>query len=159
MAGSLNRVILVGRLGHDPKQAYTNSGVPVCNFNMATDESYTDRNGTRVDKTEWHRVVVFGKPAEFCANYLNKGSLVMVEGRLQTRKWQDREGQDRYTTEIVANRVQGLDSRRQQEGAVPAPDEGGMEGSPYGSGEQNESREDMGPAFPSEASGMDDSPF
>ncbi|MFP4657578.1 MAG: single-stranded DNA-binding protein, partial [Desulfonatronovibrionaceae bacterium] len=73
MAGSLNRVLLVGRLGHDPKQAYTNSGIPVCNFNMATDESYTDRSGTRQDKTEWHRVVVFNKAAEFCANYLKKG--------------------------------------------------------------------------------------
>lgn len=162
MAGSMNKAILVGRLGHDPKQAYTNTGNPVCNFNMATDESYTDRSGNKVDKTEWHRIVVFGKSAEFCSNYLSKGSLVLVEGRLQTRKWQDREGQDKYTTEIVANRVQGLDSKGQQDrgGYIPAPqDAPEQENRNYNSGRSEAAQEDMGPAFPSEASGMDDSPF
>jgi len=158
MAGTLNKVLLVGRLGHDPRQAYTNSGLPVCNFNMATDESYTDRSGNRVDKAEWHRIVVFNKAAEFCANYLTKGSLVLVEGRLQTRKWQDREGQDKYTTEIVAQRVQGLDPKRQQnEGYVPAPPDDNS--NRYSDSGSDEGGEDMGPAFPSEASGMDDAPF
>jgi len=152
MAGTLNRAILVGRLGQDPKLAYSANGVPVANMNMATDESYTDRDGNRVDRTEWHRVVVFGKQAEFCANYLSKGRLVLVEGRLQTRKWQDQQGQDRYTTEVVALRVQALDPKGQNQPAesyVQAPEHGKSQGS----------GENMGPAFPSEAGGMDEAPF
>ena len=82
---SLNKVMLIGRLGQDPQLAYTASGIPVVNFSIATDEGYTDRDGNKVDRTEWHRVVVFNKPAEFCANYLSKGRLVFVEGKLQTR--------------------------------------------------------------------------
>lgn len=152
MAGSMNRVILVGRLGQDPKLAYAPSGVAVANFNIATDESFTDRDGNKVDRTEWHRIVVFGKQAEMCSNYLSKGRLVLVEGSLQTRKWQDQQGQDRYTTEIKAQRVQFLDSRGQEgQSYVPAPDrEGQSAGKP---------KEQMGPAFPSEAGGMDDAPF
>lgn len=153
MAGSMNKVILVGRLGQDPKLAYAPSGVAVANFNIATDESYTDRDGNKVDKAEWHRIVVFAKQAEMCANYLSKGRLVLVEGSLQTRKWQDQEGNDRYTTEIKAQRVQFLDSRSQEQGGqsyVKAPEQEAKSGS---------SRENMGPAFPSEAGGMDDAPF
>ncbi|WP_291321723.1 single-stranded DNA-binding protein [Desulfonatronospira sp.] len=156
MAGSMNKAIIVGRLGQDPKLAYTASGLPVVNLSVATDESYTDRDGNKVDKAEWHRVVVFNKPAEFCANYLGKGSLVLVEGRLQTRKWQDQQGQDRYTTEIVAMRVQGLDSRGQSQSSgtyVQAPEQG------KGQTQTRESQESMGPAFPSEAGGMDEAPF
>jgi single-strand DNA-binding protein len=157
MAGSMNKVILVGRLGQDPKLAYAPSGVAVANFNIATDESFTDRDGNKVDKTEWHRIVVFGKQAEMCSNYLSKGRLVLVEGSLQTRKWQDQQGQERYTTEIKAQRVQFLDSKSQgQEGQsyISAPDQEGQS-----KNKTMDSKEQMGPAFPSEAGGMDDAPF
>ena len=156
MAGSMNKAIIVGRLGQDPKLAYTANGQPVVNMSLATDESYTDRDGNKVDKAEWHRVVVFNKPAEFCANFLRKGSLALVEGKLQTRKWQDQQGQDRYTTEIVAMRVQGLDSKGQSQGGesyVAAPEQGRNQS------QARENQEKMGPAFPSEAGGMDEAPF
>jgi single-strand DNA-binding protein len=149
MAGSLNKVLLIGRLGQDPKLSYTASGTPVANFTMATDESYTDREGKKVEQTEWHRIVVWSKQAELCANYLSKGRLVMVEGKLQTRNY-EKEGQKHYVTEIVAQRVQFLDSK--QEGTAAAPRAAKGESQGYG-------QEDMGPAFPSEASGMDDVPF
>ena len=84
----LNKVMIIGRLGRDPELRYSQSGSPVCTFSVATDESYTDRDGNRVDRAEWHRVVVFQKAAENCSQYLTKGSLVFVEGSLQTRKWQ-----------------------------------------------------------------------
>ena len=107
----LNKVMLIGRLWRDPELRYTQGGSPVCSLNVATDESYQDRDGNRVDRTEWHRVVVFQRAAENCNVYLHKGSLVFVEGSLQTRKWQDQNGQDRYTTEIKAQRVQFLDRK------------------------------------------------
>lgn len=106
---SLNSVMIVGRLGRDPETRYTAGGVAVANLNVATDESYKDKQGQKVDKTEWHRIVVFGQPAEFCGKYLAKGRLILIEGSLQTRKWQDQSGQDRYTTEIKAVRVQALE--------------------------------------------------
>ena len=107
----LNKVMIIGRLGRDPELRYTQSGSPVATLNVATDESYMDRDGNKVERTEWHRVSVFQRQAENCANFLTKGSLVYVEGSLQTRKWQDQNGQDRYTTEIKAQRVQFLDKR------------------------------------------------
>lgn len=113
---SLNRVMIIGRLGRDPELRYTQSGSAVASLNVATDESYTDRDGNKVDRTEWHRVSVFQRQAETCANYLAKGSLVFVEGSLQTRKWQDQQGQDRYTTEIKADRVQFLDRKGDSQG-------------------------------------------
>ncbi|MBD5417328.1 MAG: single-stranded DNA-binding protein [Desulfovibrio sp.] len=116
---SLNMVQLIGRLGRDVELRYTQSGNPVANFNLATDESYTDRDGNRVQRTEWHRVVAYGKTAENCASYLHKGSLVYVEGSLQTRKWTDQNGAERYTTEIKAQRVQFLD--RKGEGGEQQP--------------------------------------
>ncbi|HCF04622.1 MAG TPA: single-stranded DNA-binding protein [Desulfomicrobiaceae bacterium] len=151
MAGTLNKVILIGRLGRDPELRYTPSGQAVANFSLATDESYTTKDGQRVERTEWHRIVVWGKQAEFCGNYLSKGRLVYVEGRLETRKWQDNQGQDRTTTEIRADRVLGLDSRPAGEGGsyAPAPDLGRVQGS----------EEDTGPVFPGKASQMDDVPF
>lgn len=88
MAGSLNKVLLIGRLGRDPEMRYTASGQPVANFSIATDETYTSKDGQKVEKTEWHRIVVWGKQAEFCGNYLSKGRLVYIEGKLETRKWQ-----------------------------------------------------------------------
>lgn len=162
MAGSLNKVMLIGRLGIDPELRYTQSGQPVCNFRMATDESFTDRDGNKQERTEWHNVVVWGRQGETTANYLSKGRLVYVEGSLQTRKWQDKDGQDRWTTEVKAMRVQFLDSGRDQDGAAPQRPQGRPQGRPQQGGQGRQdgpSDDDMGPAFPSEASGMDDVPF
>lgn len=193
----LNKVMIIGRLGRDPELRYTQSGSPVASLNVATDESYTDRDGNKVERTEWHRVSVFQRQAENCANYLAKGSLVYVEGSLQTRKWQDQQGQDRYTTEIKAQRVQFLDRK----GDAPRNGQGGPggyeddyaggggsaprqaprgqsgQGGGYSGGQrpqggqgggqapqrqaprQQPQDEDLGPAFPSEASNMDEVPF
>ena len=114
----LNKVMLIGRLGSDPEIKYAQSGTPVANLRIATDESYTDRNGQRQDRTEWHTVIAFQRTAEICQQYLHKGSLVYIEGKLQTRKWQDKNGQDRYSTEIRVDRLQMLE--RRQEGNAPA---------------------------------------
>ena len=112
MARGINKVILVGNLGNDPEIRYANNGAAIANISVATSESWKDKNtGEQVDKTEWHRVVFFNKLAEITGEYLRKGSKVYVEGKLQTRKWQDQSGQDRYTTEIVGNEMQMLDSR------------------------------------------------
>ena len=108
---SLNLVHLIGHLGRDVELKYSQAGNAVANISVATDESYTDRDGNRVQRAEWHRVVAYGKTAENCASFLHKGSLVYVEGSLQTRKWTDQSGQDRYTTEIKAQRVQFLDRK------------------------------------------------
>jgi len=115
----LNKVMLIGRLGRDPEVRYSQSGGTIVNLSLATDESYTDRDGNKVDKAEWHRVTAFNRTAENCKNYLRKGSLVYVEGNLQTRKWQDQQGQERYITEIRAQRVVFLDRKadgQQQQG-------------------------------------------
>ena len=112
MARGINKVILVGNLGNDPDVRYTAGGAAVSNISVATTESWKDReSGEQQEKTEWHRVVFFGRLAEIVAEYLKKGSQVYIEGRLQTRKWQDKEGNDRYSTEIVANEMQMLGSR------------------------------------------------
>jgi single-strand DNA-binding protein len=104
MAGGINKVILVGNLGQDPEIRYTPDGRPIANFSIATSETWNDKNsGERREKTEWHRVVVFGKLAEICGEYLSKGRQVYIEGKLQTRKWQGQDGQDRYTTEVVVD--------------------------------------------------------
>lgn len=108
---SLNKVMLIGHLGSDVDLRYSQSGNAVANLSVATDESYMGQDGNKIQKTEWHRVVVYGRQAENCERYLAKGSLVFIEGRLQTRKWQDRQGQDRYVTEIIASRVQFLDRK------------------------------------------------
>lgn len=103
---SVNKVILLGRLGQDPELKYTPGGSPVCNFSLATTESWTDKAGAKQEKTEWHRVVVWGKLAELCNQYLSKGRQAFLEGRLQTRSWDDKDGNKRYTTEILASTVQ-----------------------------------------------------
>jgi single-strand DNA-binding protein len=104
---SVNKVILLGRLGQDPELKHTPSGAAVCNFSLATSESWNDKNsGQKQERTEWHRVVVWGKLAELCNQYLAKGRQAFVEGRLQTRSWDDKQGQKRYTTEINATTVQ-----------------------------------------------------
>lgn len=108
---SVNKVILVGNLGKDPEIRTTPTGRTVVNFSMATTEHWNDSDGNRQSKTEWHRIVVFGKLADICGKYLSKGSSVYIDGRLQTRKWQDRDGGTRYTTEIVANVMQMLGGR------------------------------------------------
>ena len=115
---SVNRVILVGRLGRDPETRYTGSGQAVANFSVATDVSYKDRNGERQKRTEWHKIVVWGKQAEIAQQYLKKGSLVFIEGRIQSREWQDKEGQKRTSFEIVANNFRMLGGRA--EGAAAA---------------------------------------
>ena len=112
MARGINKVILVGNLGNDPEVRATASGSRVATISIATSESWMDKNtGQRQEKTEWHRVVFFNRLAEIVEQYLNKGSQVYVEGRLQTRKWQDQNGQDKYTTEVVANEMQMLGGR------------------------------------------------
>ena len=119
----VNKAILIGRLGKDPEVRYTPDGTMVTNFNLATDEQWKDKNGEKVQKTEWHRIVTFGKLAEICGNYLVKGKLVFIEGRIQTRAWEDKEGVKRYTTEIVANDMKMLDSKGQGKAAMmPLPD-------------------------------------
>lgn len=108
----LNKVMLMGRLGKDPELKYLSSGAPIATFNIVTDESWTDRNGQRVEHAEWHRIITFQRLAENCAQHIGKGSLVYVEGSLQTRKWVDASGQNRYVTEIKAQKVIFLDRRR-----------------------------------------------
>ena len=103
--GSVNKVILVGNLGAEPELKYTPAGKAVCNLSLATNEVWKDKSGQKQEKTEWHRVQVWGDMAENCSKYLAKGRMAYVEGKLQTRKWQDKNGQDRYTTEVVADRV------------------------------------------------------
>ena len=110
MAG-VNKVILIGRLGKDPEVRYAPSGAAVANFTMATSEEWKDKNtGEKQERTEWHRIVAWRRLGEICGEYLHKGSQVYIEGRLQTRSWEDREGNRRYTTEIVAQSMQMLDS-------------------------------------------------
>lgn len=112
MARGINKVILVGNLGNDPDVRATATGAKIANISLATTDSWTDKQtGQKQDRTEWHRVVFFNRTAEIVEQYLTKGSQVYVEGRLQTRKWQDQNGQDRYTTEIVANDMQMLGGR------------------------------------------------
>lgn len=108
MASGVNKVLLIGRLGGDPEVRYTTNGGAVANFNLATNESWTDKNGQKQERTEWHRVVIWGKMAELCGQYLSKGRQAYVEGRLQTREWNDKEGNKRYTTEIIAQNIQFL---------------------------------------------------
>ncbi len=110
MASGVNKVFLIGRLGQDPEVRYTPNGGAVANFSMATSESWNDKSGQKQEKTEWHRIVVWGKLGELCGQYLSKGRQAFIEGRLQTREWVDKEGQKKYTTEIVANNVQFLGS-------------------------------------------------
>jgi single-strand DNA-binding protein len=115
---SVNKVILVGRLGRDPETRYTSGGQAVANFTLATDETFKDRAGERQKRTEWHRIVLWGKLAEIAQQYLKKGQLVYIEGRIQTRQWEDkRDGQKRTTTEIVGNVMRMLTSRAESAAA------------------------------------------
>ena len=112
MARGVNKVILIGNLGNDPETRYTAGGAAVANVSLATTDSWKDKEtGEQQDRTEWHRLVFFGRLAEIVSEYLHKGSQIYIEGRLQTRKWQDKDGNDRYTTEIVASEMQMLGGR------------------------------------------------
>lgn len=118
---SLNKAMIIGRLGQDPEVRYTQSNTAVATINVATTEKYKDRNGELQENTEWHRVVAWGRLAEICQEYLKKGSLVYFEGPIQTREWEDKDGQKRYTTEIKALSMQMLDSRGSSGGSNPNP--------------------------------------
>ena len=117
---SVNKVIVVGNLGKDPETRFMPDGKAVCNFSVATTDKWTDKaTNEKKEATEWHRIATFGRLAEICGEYLKKGSQVYIEGKLRTRKWQDKEGQDRYTTEIIADAMQMLGSRSGMGGGEP----------------------------------------
>ena len=122
---SVNKVILVGRLGRDPETRFTGGGQAVANFSVATDESYKDKNGERQKRTEWHKIVVWGKQAEIAQQYLKKGSLIFIEGRIQSREWQDKEGQKRTSFEIVASNFRMLGGRGDNAGGGGGASRGG----------------------------------
>lgn len=124
---SVNKVILIGRLGQNPELKRTPTGAAVANFSIAMNESWTGKDGQKQEKTEWARIVAWNKTAELCSQYLTKGKEVYIEGKLQTRQWQDKEGQTKYTTEVVADRVQFLGSagggaKPATEAAAPSDD-------------------------------------
>lgn len=152
---SLNKVILIGNLGRDPETRYAPSGDAICNVTIATTETWKDKqSGEKKEQTEWHRVVFFGRLAEIAAQYLRKGSQVYVEGRLQTRKWQDKDGQDRYTTEIRADEMKMLGSRsggdapmRQSEGGYEAPSAPARQQAPAQSAPQRQQPQSSGGGF------------
>lgn len=121
---SVNKVILVGNLGRDPEMRFMPNGEAVCNFSIATTDSWKDKAGVKQDRTEWHNIVMYRKLAEIAGEYLKKGSSVYVEGRLQTRKWQTKEGQDRYTTEIISDQMQMLGGRAGAGGSSASYDGG-----------------------------------
>lgn len=137
----VNKVILVGNLGSDPELRHTPSGTPVANFRIATNEVFNNREGKREERTEWHRIVAFGRLAEVCGQYLKKGRQVYIEGRLRTRDWEDQSGNKRYTTEITANQMVMLGSARDA-GYVPgeAPQESPPDDiqAPTGGGEDDD---------------------
>jgi len=137
---SVNKVILIGRLGRDPETRYTSGGQAVANFSIATDESYRDRNGERQKRTEWHRIVVWGKQAEIAQQYLKKGSLVFIDGRIQSREWQDKEGQKRTSFEIVATSFRMLGGRGE-----------GMTAGPGGGSSRLEEVDQSSPAPPDDS--------
>jgi single-strand DNA-binding protein len=132
---SVNKVILVGRLGRDPETRYTSGGQAVANFSIATDETYKDRNGERQKRTEWHKIVVWAKQAEIAQQYLKKGSLIFLEGRIQSREWQDKEGQKRTSFEIVATNFRMLGGRGDAAAAGAGAGAGGGASAPRSSDE------------------------
>tara|TARA_Y100000588_G_scaffold201921_1_gene215576 strand:- start:20 stop:463 length:444 start_codon:yes stop_codon:yes gene_type:complete len=145
MAGrGVNKVILIGNLGADPEVKYTSSGVPVANFNLATSESWTDKTtGERQERTEWHRLVLWRKLAEIAGQYLKKGGKIYVEGKLQTRSWDDQNGQKRYTTEVVVDEMQMLDGRSDGGGVGQAGDPGPAAMDNYASQPVSEEEDDL----------------
>jgi single-strand DNA-binding protein len=156
MAGGVNKVILIGNLGADPELRYTPSGQPVANFRIATSESWMDKQGQKQERTEWHRIVAWGKLAELVGEYLKKGRQVYIEGKLQTRQWEDRDKNKRFTTEIQAREITFLGGR---DGAGAGGGGGGGGGGPRreggGGGSSDEGGFDYGPPPMSD----DDVPF
>jgi single-strand DNA-binding protein len=143
MAGGVNKVILVGNLGADPDMRYTPSGQGVCELRVATSESWNDKNGQRQERVEWHRIVVWGKRAEVCSKYLSKGRQVYIEGRIQTRTYDDKDGNKKYITEVIANDVQflgggnregGAGGGKRDDGPPPSDADFGGGGGNYGGG-------------------------
>jgi single-strand DNA-binding protein len=131
MARGINKVIVVGNLGQDPDTRYMPSGSAVTNITVATNESWKDKQtGEQKDRTEWHKIAMFGRLAEIAAEYLRKGSQVYIEGKLRTRKWQDKDGNDRYTTEIIADEMQMLGGRGGAGGSAPMHDDRPPQGAP-----------------------------
>lgn len=159
MARGVNKVILIGNSGADPELRYTPGGTAVSNFSIATNESWTDSGGERQERTEWHRIVVWGRLAEICNQYLRKGSKVYIEGKLQTRSWEGQDGLKRYTTEVVARDMQLLDAR----GEMGV--DGGYGGTPQGDGSQTRSQptdsasDDTSAPEPPSYAADDDLPF
>jgi single-strand DNA-binding protein len=161
--GGVNKVILVGNLGADPEVRYTPNGSAVANIRIATSEAWKDKNtGEPQERTEWHRVALFGRLGEIAGQYLRKGSKVYIEGKLRTRKWQDQQGQDRWSTEIIADQMQMLDSR----GAGGGQGQGAGQGPNYGTAPQPQNRapEPAGGGapdnvFPGDSGFDDDIPF
>jgi len=138
MANGLNKAILIGNLGKDPEMRYTPGGLGIANFNIATSETWNNKEGAKETRTEWHRIVAFGKLAEICGEYLSKGKQVYIEGRIQTRDWEDKDGNKRYTTEIVANQMLMLGSRDAGDAAKSqGGGGGGFQGAP-GPGPQDD---------------------
>ncbi|MBN2317834.1 MAG: single-stranded DNA-binding protein [Acidobacteria bacterium] len=137
---SLNKVMLIGNLGRDPEIRYTTDGTPVANFSLATSENWTDKNGTRQEHTEWHSIVAWKQLADICKKYLSKGRQVYIEGRIQTREWNDREGNKRRTTEVVATQMVLLGSRTQSTDTGAQPMETATRTTP----EQENSFDDIG---------------
>ena len=153
MARGVNKAIIVGTLGQDPDVKYTASGSPVVNISVATNESWKDKTtGENVEKTEWHRIVIFGKLGEIAAQYLKKGSQAYFEGKIQTRKWQDQSGNDRYSTEIVANEMQMLGGR-------PSGGDSAVSFSPPAQQQRQASTQQNTPAVAPVDDGFDDIPF
>ena len=156
---SVNKVILVGNLGRDPEVRYMPNGEAVCNFSIATTDNWRDKSGAKQERTEWHNIVMYRKLAEIAGEYLKNGRPVYVEGRLQTRKWQTKEGQDRYTTEIIADQMQMLGGR--DGGGSNASYDGGMDQSSgaddFNQAPANQSSPKQAPAKPvTSGSGFDD---
>ncbi|MFU8876722.1 MAG: single-stranded DNA-binding protein [Wenzhouxiangellaceae bacterium] len=155
MARGINKAILIGNLGADPEVRYTPANTAVCNIRIATSEQWRDKQtGEQQEKTEWHNVVLFGRLGEIAGEYLKKGSKVYIEGRLQTRKWQGQDGQDRYTTEIVANEMQMLDSRG---GSAPMDENYGRDASSGGG--QRPAASSSSQSSPADEDLADDIPF
>ena len=155
---SVNKVILVGRLGQNPEVRYTPSGAAVANFSVATNESWMDKSGQKQERTEWHKVVVWGKTAENCNQYLSKGRQVYVEGRLQTRQWQDKDGQTKYTTEVQAQTIQFLGGNATGPNAGPGEQRAPMRESQADSGFQG-GMGGMSPQYGSQTQSQSHSPM
>ncbi len=156
---SLNKVMLIGRLGRDPETRYSNNNLAICSFSLATSRRYRNSSGEQVEETEWHNIVLFDKRADFAQKYLHKGSQVYIEGRLRTRKWTDKENNTRYTTEILAESIEILESRS-SDASRENRDDSSYGGSNYRSGGSQGSNESSKPEQqPQDFDGDDDIPF